>query len=243
MGRLRSASWISSFVSITVFMSSCGGDNVTSTAPSSPEASPVPNTVAIEPVPAPSPNANAQAPEAGQLLPVPNLIPPTTQLERLPQIRVGRSDPFASLPTTPIVTPIVAPANSPVAPASPPAAQSVGTNPPALQPLPLQALPPLQPLAVAPFPEGQLPTVPLQAPPAFQPGSDIVVSGVVQIGDRASAIVTLPGDQTSRYVYEGDYLSGRILVKRIEMGLEPRVILEREGVEIVRTVGSLGGSM
>jgi aspartate 1-decarboxylase len=72
-----------------------------------------------------------------------------------------------------------------------------------------------------------------------EPDQGIQISGVVQIGSTVSAIVRVSGE-SARYVSEGDTLAnGRIRVHKIEMGgQEPRVILEQDGTQIVRTVGS-----
>jgi hypothetical protein len=66
------------------------------------------------------------------------------------------------------------------------------------------------------------------------------VSGIVQIGTEISAIVRVPGESTSRSVREGESLTGGIVVQRIEIGenQEPMVILEQNGVQIARPVGS-----
>ncbi|WP_146141108.1 hypothetical protein [Stenomitos frigidus] len=49
-----------------------------------------------------------------------------------------------------------------------------------------------------------------------------------------------PNEASSRYVHPGQRLSnGQILVKRVEMsaGSAPLVILEENGIEVVRTIG------
>jgi Tfp pilus assembly protein PilP len=96
------------------------------------------------------------------------------------------------------------------------------------------------PAEVRELPPVTVPAAPIAAAPT-QLASSIEVSGVVQAGDRTSAIVQLP-QEGSRYVSAGDYLAnGRILVKRIEIGsanTDPVVILEQNGVEVIRTVGS-----
>jgi hypothetical protein len=69
----------------------------------------------------------------------------------------------------------------------------------------------------------------------------VLVSGVVQIGNTAFAIVNAPNEPNSRYVKAGQRLSnGQVLVRRIEMnaGSEPVVVLEQYGVEVVRSVES-----
>jgi hypothetical protein len=65
----------------------------------------------------------------------------------------------------------------------------------------------------------------------------------VQIGGTPYAIVTAPNEPTSRYVRAGQRLSnGQVLVRRIEMntGIEPVVVLEQFGVEVVRSIGEGG---
>ena len=70
----------------------------------------------------------------------------------------------------------------------------------------------------------------------------VQVTGVVQIGNQAFAIVNAPNEPTSRYVQEGQRLSGgQVLVRRIDFNrAEPVVILEQSGVEVVRAVGEAG---
>ena len=80
-------------------------------------------------------------------------------------------------------------------------------------------------------------------PPPQQPelASSVAVSGVIQIGNEAQAIVQVPNEGTSRYVRVGQRLSnGQVLVKRIEMneGSDPVVILEQYGIEVARAIGS-----
>lgn len=62
----------------------------------------------------------------------------------------------------------------------------------------------------------------------------------MQIGSVYQAIVKAPNEPTARYVTVGQRLSnGRVLVKRIEnQGSEPVVILEEDGVEVVRSIGA-----
>lgn len=88
------------------------------------------------------------------------------------------------------------------------------------------------------------PTVPSIAalPPLPQPtlAQSVEVSGVIQVGNEARAIVKAPNEATSRYVTAGQRLSnGQILVKRIEMnsGSEPVVVLEQYGIEVGKRVG------
>ncbi|MEO0489447.1 MAG: hypothetical protein AAFZ49_07785, partial [Cyanobacteria bacterium J06659_2] len=103
------------------------------------------------------------------------------------------------------------------------------------------------PIAILPSgvnqtPGGVSPIQPLPSLPQPQLAQAVGVSGVVQVGNTTHAIVQAPGEPTSRYVTAGQRLSnGRILVKRIEIreGLEPRVILEENGIEVAVTVGTM----
>lgn len=168
-------------------------------------------------------------------LPAPNLIPPTTTPERLPQISAGRNDPFANLPISPSVSFSNRPAPAVPVPAPPPvmAAPPVTTTP-------TQTLPSLPPLQAPPSVE--VASVPIVAMPPLPPprlSEAIEISGVVEVGGKTSVIVHVPNELSSRYVAVGDYLAnGKVLIKRVEMGMEPTVILEEDGVETIRYVGS-----
>lgn len=172
-------------------------------------------------------NASTLKPVAGT-----NLIPPTTSAERVPQIEAGRNDPFASLGFTPTV--VAKPAAQPVA------AQPVAVNLPApvVQPIPLE--PPALP--VLPVPAVEVPretsrSAPVSPAPSL--AEAIEITGVVQVAGVTNVIVKAPDEHTSRPVAVGERLgNGKVLVKRVEMGLEPTVILEQGGREIVRSIGS-----
>ncbi|MBD2259007.1 hypothetical protein [Pseudanabaena sp. FACHB-2040] len=97
------------------------------------------------------------------------------------------------------------------------------------------------PVAVGP---GGSPTQALPALPQPQIATSVAVTGVVQVGGETYAIIQAPDEPTSRYVRTGQRLAnGQVLVKRIEMrgGVEPVVILEENGIEVARPVGSTGG--
>ncbi|WP_416676493.1 hypothetical protein [Egbenema bharatensis] len=166
-------------------------------------------------------------------LPAPNLIPPTTTPERLPQVAAGRDDPFASIAISPNVTVRNRPApqvlSVPAAPPPLPAPSSAQTLPA----LPALEAPPL--IATEPFPLIATPPV---APPS-RLSEAIEISGVVEVGGKMSVIIHVPDERSSRYAAVGDYLAnGKVLIKRVEMGAEPTVILEEDGVETIRYVGS-----
>lgn len=169
-------------------------------------------------------------------VPVPHLIPPTTSIERVPQVDSGRPDPFASLGFTPTVVQTQQ-SSSPVTATVPPSAPVV-TVAAAPQTPDVVALPPLlpAPTSFAPLPSV---TVPSQIVPPRSAAETIEISGVIEVGGKTNVIVKVPEEQTSRYVTVGERLAnGKVLVKRVEMGLEPVVILEQGGREVVRSVGS-----
>lgn len=68
---------------------------------------------------------------------------------------------------------------------------------------------------------------------------NVLITGLVDIGDRVKVILQAPQEATSRYVNVGQYISnGRILVKRIEYGFPaPTVILEQSGIEVAKVIG------
>lgn len=166
-----------------------------------------------------------------------NLIPPTTTPERLPQVSVGRTDPFASLPISPTVSVNTRPAAAPVAttPIPPPVMMppaSVATVPQTLPTLPTLTPPPPVPIDAFPL-VAPVPVVPQRLSEAIE------ISGVVEVAGKTSVIIHVPNEMSSRYAAVGDYLAnGKVLIKRVEMGMEPTVILEEDGVETIRYVGS-----
>lgn len=196
---------------------------------------------AANPFPAPTVSAGDS-----RLLPVPQLIPPTSSLERMPQIAAGRPDPFAALAVPATVsykaaTPAPAAANPPVLPPAT-TASTVAT-------VPVTALPPLPTLQPATTNVNQLPnvTVPDRLATPQSMAQAIEISGVVEVGGKTNIIVQVPDEHTSRDVEVGDYLAnGKVLVKRVEMGAEPVVVLEENGAEVTRYIGggnSLAGLM
>lgn len=181
-------------------------------------------------------------------VPVPALIPPTGLANRLPEVSITRNDPFAGLEAQPIVVPsttaaavieTVPPIPVPVFPGGPMPPVPVPAQVTAA-PLPLLQPAPLMPGAA--LPSTAVPsTFPAAAPAPGSLANAIEVSGVIQAGSRVNAIVRVPEEGTSRYVSVGDRLAnGQILVKRIEVrpGEDPLVILEQDGMEITRWVGS-----
>ncbi|MBE9140396.1 hypothetical protein IQ254_24880 [Nodosilinea sp. LEGE 07088] len=183
------------------------------------------------------------------LLADPSLLRSTSPQARVEAISSGRPDPFASIvvpgPRVPRPTPAAA-LLTPVPPQGlPTVTVSATRNLPALPEVAVQ--PVTIPNLPTPFVQGSAPPVPTEiaaastGAPAFQSLIDqVVVSGVVQVGNGVSVIVTEPGSTVSRRVSAGDMLAGgRIKVKSVDLsGQEPIVILTFEGKDYTRTVGA-----
>ncbi|MGK7888947.1 MAG: hypothetical protein AB4042_06400 [Leptolyngbyaceae cyanobacterium] len=191
------------------------------------------------------------------------LVPTTTETERVPQVRQGRNNPFASLPTTPYVV------LSPTRTAQPPAANSlmpvpiaqtvptvpVAGAPPAVVPVPLTVPP--APNNAVPIPSGVNPSgstaiagsesnLDPSASPVPAAAPTLEFTGVVQLGDRVSLIVKEPGAASSRYVQVGDRIAnGQFVIKAVDFdrGPTPAVILDQAGTESVHWIGSSLGSI
>jgi hypothetical protein len=229
-------------VGLVVLVGGCAKQNV-ATAPSSPPSTAVStaptNGEPSENLTRPFPELITTSVSGDSTLPVPSLIPPTEALQRLPQVRAGRGDPF-----TAVTSPVIVAANPAAAPQSVPG--PLLPPPTLVQTVPLGGIPQPIPASVE-LPEQVVPpsvSAPVgNAPAPVALASAIEVTGVVQVGTQVSAIVQVPNEGSSRYVRSGDYLAnGRVLVRRIEVtpNEEPRVILVQDGVEIIRTVGNAG---
>lgn len=190
----------------------------------------------------------------------PALLKSTPKDERVITVAAGRSNPFAPITRpAPVASRSKPQSNSqsnqqPTAtsPAAPPAATTV---PVAVN----RTLPTLPPMAATPAPVGSapLPTV------AVAPNSDInftpnaqgsqslnplpaspvdrvEISGVAQLDGRVRVIIRELGADTSRHVAVGDRIAGgQVRVKRVDLsGIEPMVVLEYDGREFYRSVGS-----
>ncbi|MBD2328895.1 hypothetical protein [Alkalinema sp. FACHB-956] len=118
-------------------------------------------------------------------------------------------------------------------------------TPRAMQPIPSAALPPL---AVNPLsaPLSAPMSAPVAPPSLTELAENVEITGVVQVGDRIMAIAKAPNEVTSRYVQQGDYLSGgQVLLKEIRMQGqgEPIVILQQNGRQVIKSIGSTAGRM
>mgnify|MGYP005840061477 CR=1 FL=1 len=244
---MKKFQWVTSLSVVTLLLVSCTGENKVTTAPS-PEPS-----VAQAPV-APNPPSNHSETIAAN----PNLQPSTNPATL--KIATGRSNPFQTV----VVPPIKLPVAGETAP-QPKAPQPNNPQPKAPQPTNPQpkAPQPNNPQPKAPQPNNPQPkpktsevetelssqqettaqNPPLPPPPSTDLADAVQVNGVMQVGGRVNAIVKEPNEKTSRYVSVGEYLSqGKVLVKRIELdgNAEPQVILEQNGVEVIKSVSSNG---
>ncbi|CAN1209287.1 hypothetical protein TUMEXPCC7403_03625 [Tumidithrix helvetica PCC 7403] len=82
---------------------------------------------------------------------------------------------------------------------------------------------------------------PRPLPPRTEEAEAVNVSGTIEMGGTRFAILTSPGDPTSRYVRVGQRIAGGlVLVKRIETSYStPVVVLQQNGVEVMRPVGAV----
>lgn len=245
MNRLQ---WVTGLSLVALLLGSCTSDRKISQAPT---PKPSVEQVAVNPQP--------PAPTASQISkPAPGLTLPTRAID-LP-IPQGRRDPFGSVAVSPVKQPV-----SPQTARSQPttqqarevgqtkqrAAKSEVTSPvkrDSKQTATSKQQSSSQQKAATPdrqsLPKRQNPAQPLNLPPAPAPStnlaSSVEVTGVMKVGEKISAIVKTQ-NEPSRSVSAGDYLSGgAVRVKRIELGVdrEPVVVLEQNGVEVVKAVSS-----
>jgi hypothetical protein len=99
-------------------------------------------------------------------------------------------------------------------------------------------LPAIDPPAPAIRIQDPSPAPPIVVDPTAE-AKAIQVTGVVELSDGKYAIVFIPGENTTRYVKEGQMLASQILVKRIEISNSPTVILQQKGIEVRHSVGQL----
>lgn len=165
------------------------------------------------------------------------LLQSTNPDERVRQVQRGIStgkDPFSSVP--PLVSfkvPITKPEGQVPVPSSAPQPQT------RTQPEPTRSIAPPPRIALKPEPKSAIRSLPPLPDPTL--AKAVQVTGVIVVGGVPQAILQAPNEATSRYVQVGQRISnGQVLIKRIEMnsGSEPIVILEQNGVEVARAVGS-----
>lgn len=226
---------------LTIWMSGCtvGEDPTVTSANPSPDASPSTPAQAFAKPTVPGKDKDKNVPIAKAGSKVPGLLQSTDPSERARQVQRGINgtgkDPFSSIP--PIVS-FKVPIKMPEGSNQPSSSPSVGDRPVAKQ----------SPVATRPNPAMTPTKLPEKSPikelpPLPDPtlAKAVQVTGVIVVAGVPQAIIQAPNEATSRYVQAGQRISnGQILVKRIEMnsGSEPIVILEQNGVEVARAVGS-----
>jgi Tfp pilus assembly protein PilP len=229
---------ISGLSLVALLLVSCTSKTNVSTAPKQ-ESSVEPVSVAPNPV-MPSP-IQESAPKG--LIPATN---PTT----LP-IAKGRIDPFSSVTVAPVKLSIPAETTQRSKTESN-KTQSDTNQPNKTQPNKPQPnkTQPDKPQSTKPQPDKTQPDKTQSSKPQPDkaqplPSTDLAraveVKGVMQVGERLAAIVQESDEKISRSVSAGEYLSnGAVLVKRIHLGSkeEPLVILEQNGVELIKAVTS-----
>jgi hypothetical protein len=228
---MRKFRWIAGFGAIGLLMASCSGNTAKTQAPTTTTQQPV----ASQPKPAPAPN------EPVKLLPVPpELLPPVNVPQRVSQTVTKQSDPFSQLPVNSTEQPLLpAPAKTTPKTANQKATTQKPANQSSAQKAPQVESTQAQSSTKAPSntASAKAPTKPVPVPTDL--ANAVVVSGIVQVQGRVSAIVIAPNEPTSRTVGVGDYLSGgQVRVKQIVLQSEPVVILEQNGVEVIKSVSS-----
>ncbi len=232
--------WMTSLGITTLVLVSCGNNRAATNPPSPTES------VAQAPAPA---FEKPIAPAASAFLPtvpIKGMIQTTNSKARLSQISTtGRRDPFLAILPASIQLPPQNTAQAPV-PTQATAKQAVSKLPVRVAPQTTAQAP--KPLALRPI--SALPPLPItQIPMTIAPISRtsladaVQITGVVQIGGRAVAIIQSPQEGTARYVKPGDYVAnGSVLLKRIIISKkgEPTIVLQQNGVEVMKSVGSTG---
>jgi hypothetical protein len=217
----------------TIFLVGCGGTSTTtqSAAPAATGTAPSGPALASAAPPLVKPLSPVMVPA------VPGLVSQTNAKARANSVTVGRVDPFATVQSGPSVIPVVA-----IAPTKPRLPVAAGPSRiPVTMPHSSRNPLPLPNLSTAPVgtsvPPVTLPLVPPPSPTAM--AERINITGVVQIQNKWHVIVQESPTGTSRHVRAGDTLAGgQVLVKRVIAGADPVVVLQQNGKELTRRVGS-----
>ncbi|NJL84669.1 MAG: hypothetical protein HC890_20240 [Chloroflexaceae bacterium] len=231
------------------FLALLGGGCTSSSPQAEQPATPPAGEQPATPPPAESaPPPQAAAPATVRQSPPPGLTESTDPDRQRKSFAKGRPDPFKLISiipekaeteasVTPLPSPpapvLVRPPSSPAQRSGRSSAQNPSTSTPSLRP-PLSN--PTVPTLKEPLPLFFGPP-PLEATLAKQ----VVITGLVEVGDSPQIILKAPGEPTTRYVQPGQFISGgQVLVKRIDnrLGETPAVVLEENGIEVVRPVGA-----
>lgn len=205
------------------FLGACANSNLNSKSTAISGVTPIANEQSSALITSAQPKDSSLA--SSQTILLAKLTEPTSKTKRQQELatrvnydrgNVGR-DPFTTLPGSLNLPPVNIPAPIQI-PVALPAA-----NPQPLVSKPIRSVP--KSTYTPPRKEAELMTI----------------SGAVEIGGDRYAIVSVPGEATSQYVRAGEKLAqDKVLVKYIEMSGTPKVILQQNGVEFVRYVGSSG---
>ena len=253
---MKKLQWITGLSLVAVLLGSCTSNSTVSKAPTpKPSVSSAP--VAANP-PAPKP--------AEKVAPVPGLIPPTEPIS-IP-IPKGRRDPFGSVAVAPIKQQSPSETTKPSQTRQEPSKQSITkpnntkqdnsksqakTDSNQKATVANKQTTSNQKVATASKPSSpqrnvtSQPLIPPSAPaPSTELASAVEITGVMQVGRKLSAIVKESDGKASRYVSAGEYIAnGAVLVKRIQVAdnQQPLVILEQNGVEVIKPVSNTIGSV
>ncbi len=156
---------------------------------------------------------------------VAKLIPSTDPSLRIKNSIRGRQDPFAIISVKPTVEIKEEP-------------KAVRKNTIQNRPQPRRELPPSR--VRRPREINSTPTIEtMETTPKANLAENVLITGLVQFGDRLKIILQAPEETSSRYVEVGQYVSnGQVLVKRIDPSSPtPIVVLEQDGIEVTKVVG------
>jgi hypothetical protein len=235
---MRLQLFLSLFVTLAVLSSGCNSSG--SSSSSTPATPPSPVSPKL-----PEVNVAEDTKSSGTAI---GLLPSTDPTVRTGAVSAGqRSDPFSGLNFTPEISsppPTPGPQSAGVGVGSPAAAgggrstDTTGTGK-SKSKAPAQSSKPPQPNAPSSVPTTTPPEIAAPPPPSTELANAVEVTGVVQLGGAAQAIVKAPNEPSSRNVQAGERLSnGEVLVKRItaDQGMSPVVVLEQNGVEVIKTL-------
>lgn len=223
---------------LTVWLGGCtvGEEPTVTSASPSPAASPSTPTQAFAKPTVPEKDKGKRDGSAGK---VSGLLQSTDPAERARQVQRGINakgkDPFSSIP--PIVS-FKVPIKLPETANQPAVSPNIGNSPIASQPS-VGSRPVPKVIATKPPEKSPIKALPPLPDPTL--AKSVQVTGVIVVAGVPQAIIQAPNEATSRYVQAGQRIAGgQVLVKRIEMngGSDPLVILEQNGVEVARGVGS-----
>jgi len=261
MNKLR---WIVGFGLVTLLVTSCTrqNDSVTHTPKSESSVATAPTQAEAATATNPT-KTQVPPPPAGLIPPSQSIKIPVTKERQDPFSTVTVTPSQQSTPTK--TTPPTQPQPVKAQPSQPKASQTPGKpqpsakSEPTSKPAPTQSSPtptakeksaetptsnPQNPQPQASPAPSETRVVEEPPPPSTELADAVKVSGVMQLEGQWNAIVQVSEKTPSRYVRAGDsLLNGVVLVKRIELdgNKEPQVILEENGVEVIKYVGRGNG--